>query len=336
METLIYKKLDKKSVKCLICSHFCVIKEGKRGVCKVRENKAGKLMSLVYPKVITTSVDPIEKKPIFHLKPGSSSYSIATVGCNLKCTFCQNANIAQMPQDNNGLIQGQNLNPEQIVEQAVKTGCGSISYTYTEPTVFFELALNTAKLAKKAGLLNVFVTNGYMSTELIEMVSPYLDAANVDLKAFDDKFYQKYCKARLEPVKENIKKMKQMGIWVEITTLLIPGLNDNKNDINAMAKFIASEIGKDTPWHISRFHPCYNMMDRPPTPISSLEMVYNAGKKAGLYYVYIGNVPGGSYENTHCHSCNALLVKRSGYNIKNYLHDNKKCPNCNTIVHGIY
>ncbi|MBU8912151.1 MAG: AmmeMemoRadiSam system radical SAM enzyme [Desulfobacterales bacterium] len=336
METLIYEKLDKKRVKCHICRHFCLIKDGKRGICGVRENKGGRLYSLVYPKVIANSVDPIEKKPVFHLKPGSYSYSIATVGCNFKCAFCQNSNIAQMPSDYDGLIQGRDFSPEAIVKEAVKTGCDSISYTYTEPTVFFELALETARLAKNQGLLNIFVTNGYMSTRALEMVGPWLDAANVDLKAFDDRFYQTWCKARLEPVKENISYMKELGILVEITTLLIPGLNDDKDDIKAMAEYIANDLGEETPWHISRFHPCHHMMDRPATPVPALEKAYEAGKAAGLRYVYIGNVPGQSSENTYCHSCNELLVKRTGYQIECYLQEQGKCPRCDTIAYGIY
>ncbi|MEN8210846.1 MAG: AmmeMemoRadiSam system radical SAM enzyme [Thermodesulfobacteriota bacterium] len=336
METLIYDKLDKKDVKCNICHHFCIIKEGKKGICRVRENKNGRLMTLVYPKVIANSVDPIEKKPLFHIKPGSYSYSIATVGCNFQCSFCQNSNIAQMPRDYNGNIQGSDMLPETIVKEALKTGCESISYTYTEPTIFCELAMETARLAREERLLNIFVTNGYMSTQLLEMAANYLDAANVDLKAFDDKFYKTYCKARLEPVKENIKKMKAMGILVEITTLLIPGLNDDPDDIESMAEFIANEVGRETPWHISRFHPCYKMQDRSSTPLSDLERAFNTGKSAGLKYVYIGNVPGQSWENTYCHSCGELLIERYAYNIENYMKEKGKCPACDAIAYGIY
>ena len=335
METFLYEKLDDKAVKCNICNHFCIIKQGKKGICKVRENKGGSLISLVYPKLIANSVDPIEKKPLFHLKPGSYSYSIATMGCNFKCSFCQNSNIAQVP-GNANITQGQDILPETIVQQALKTGCESISYTYTEPTVFFELALETAKLAKNKGLFNIFVTNGFMSPKLLEMVAPYLDAANVDLKAFDDKFYQNYCSARLEPVKNNIKKMKELGILLEITTLLIPGLNDDENDIKALARFIANDVSKETPWHISRFHPSYKMMDQPATPVAALEKAYDAGKAAGLKYVYIGNVPGSSWENTYCHSCGELLIKRYAYNIKNYMEDKGKCNKCGAIAYGIY
>ncbi len=336
METLIYDKLDDNAVQCNICHHFCIIKDGKKGICQVRENSGGRLISLVYPRVIANSVDPIEKKPLFHLKPGSYSYSIATMGCNFKCSFCQNSNIAQVSSGYNERIHGQDILPETIVKEALNSNCASISYTYTEPTIFCELALETAKLAREKGLYNIFVTNGYMSTQLLEMLSPYLDAANVDLKAFNDKFYQTYCKARLEPVKANIINMKKMGILVEITTLLIPGLNDDPDDIKAMAKFIANDVGVETPWHISRFHPCYKMTDRPVTPLADLERVYNAGKTAGLKYVYIGNVPGQSWENTYCHSCEELLIERYSYNIKNHMEHKGKCPECGATAFGIY
>ena len=336
METLIYEKLKDKSVRCGICRHACLIREGERGICNVRENKDGRLLSLVYPRLIAKSIDPIEKKPIFHLKPGSFSYSIATAGCNFKCAFCQNSDIAQMPSDSGGMIQGRDVTPEEIVKEALKAGCESISYTYTEPTVFFELAFHTAKLAKEKGLYNIFVTNGYMSQKALDMVSPYLDAANVDLKGFTDTFYKRFCKARLEPVKENIRRMLDLGILVELTTLLIPGLNDDKKELTAMAGYIAQDLGKETPWHISRFHPCYRMTDRPSTPVSSLMTAFEAGKNAGLYYVYTGNVPGLPSENTFCRSCKALLVKRHGYQIENRLLLGGACPECKTIAHGIY
>jgi pyruvate formate lyase activating enzyme len=336
METLIYEKLKDKSVKCGICRHACVIREGKRGLCNVRENRDGRLLSLVYPQLIAKSIDPIEKKPIFHLKPGSFSYSVATVGCNFKCAFCQNSDIAQMPSDTGGLIQGRETAPEEIVQEALRTGCESIAYTYTEPTVFFELAFHTAKLAKENGLYNIFVTNGYMSQKALEMISPYLDAANVDLKAFTEGFYKTYCRASLAPVKENIRHMLDLGILVELTTLLIPGLNDDPEELAAMAGYIARDLGPETPWHISRFHPCYRLTDRPSTPVSSLMTAFEVGQKAGLYYVYTGNVPGLASENTLCRSCKTLLVKRHGYQIENRLLPGGACPNCRTIAHGIY
>jgi len=336
MKTLLYDKLEDKKVQCRICNHFCRIKNGKKGICNVRENQDGRLVSLVLDQVIASSVDPIEKKPVFHLKPGSYSYSIATVGCNFKCQFCQNSDIAQMPSDRNGMIQGKTIQPENIVEQALASGCQSIAYTYTEPTVFFELAYETAKLAQKNGLFNIFVTNGYMSTDLINMIAPFLDAVNVDLKAFDEKFYRTYCQARLAPVKENLVQLKQANILVEVTTLLIPGLNDDPKELTRMAQFLARELGPETPWHISRFHPSYKMMDRTPTRVSSLEKAFEIGKKAGLHHVYTGNVPGLLSENTKCPVCNTLVVKRHGYTIENYLKENGTCPKCDAPIYGIY
>jgi pyruvate formate lyase activating enzyme len=334
METLFYEKLSNNVVKCGICNHFCKIENGNKGICKVRENKNGSLETLVYPKIIARSIDPIEKKPLYHVLPGSSSYSIATVGCNFKCSFCQNSDIAQMPQ-NNGVISGTDFYPKDIVGQALRAGCASIAYTYTEPTIYFELAYETAKIAHENNILNVFVTNGFMSRKVIENIAPFLDAANVDLKAFNEKFYQKYCCSRLEPVKENLKLMKSLGILVEVTTLLIPGLNDSKEELEQIANFLKNDLGPETPWHISRFHPCYEMADREATPVKTLETAYNIGKNAGLLYVYAGNAPQLGLENTYCPSCETLIVKRVGYNTASNIEDGK-CPNCKIEIYGIY
>ncbi len=336
METLVYEKLDNGKVRCGICNHFCTIDKGRRGICNVRENQGGRLISLVHGRLIARGVDPVEKKPIFHLMPGSLAYSIATVGCNFRCSFCQNADIAQMPTDQDGLIQGVEVSPEQIVDAAVRNRCASIAYTYTEPAVFIETVLGTAKIATGRGIFNILVTNGYMSREVINMVAPYIDAANVDLKAFDDGFYRKYCKARIEPVKEDLRLMKSLGILVEVTTLLIPGLNDDPHQLAAMAAFIANELGVETPWHVSRFHPCYRMTDRDPTPASSLKRAVLAGKAAGLRYVYTGNAPGLENENTLCHNCGRILVKRTGYGISSAITADSRCPDCNSHVYGLY
>lgn len=336
METCLYDKLEGKAVRCRICNHFCVIDPGKRGICGVRENRDGFLVSLTYDKIIAHSVDPIEKKPIFHALPGSLSYSIATVGCNFQCRFCQNSDIAQMPRDRNGAVMGRAMTPAGIVAEAVDRGCRSISYTYTEPSVFFELALDTARLARDKGLLNIFVTNGYMSPDLVKTVAPVLDAANVDLKAFSDGFYRKYCKARLEPVKETLRLMKAAGILVEVTTLVIPGLNDDPDELSAMADFIASDLGVDTPWHLSRFHPSYRLTDRGATPAATLETACDIGRQAGLCYVYTGNLPGAASENTHCHACNTLLVERHGYRTSDLMRPGGRCPSCDTPAAGIY
>ncbi len=333
MDTLIYKKLDS-GVQCRMCSHYCIIKDGDQGVCKVRENQGGNLVFLTYKQVIAHSIDPIEKKPIFHLMPGSSSYSIASIGCNFVCRFCQNAQIAQEATRMKAYGHGISMSPSQIVKEALDSGCQSISYTYTEPTVFFELAMETARLAKLKDLHNIFVTNGYMSREALELIQPYLSAANVDLKAFDDAFYKKYCGARLSPVKKTIERMKDAGILVELTTLLIPGLNDSASELSRMAAYIADRLGCDTPWHISAFHPCHRMTDRPRTPVASLEKAHGIGKKAGLRYVYIGNVPGTGFENTYCHTCNEALIRRVGYQTTSYLGDGATCPKCGTVCAG--
>jgi pyruvate formate lyase activating enzyme len=336
MKTLFYKKLDKGRVRCGICRHHCVIEPGKRGICNVRENREGELESLVYPLVVARAIDPVEKKPIFHLKPGSTSYSIATVGCNFRCSFCQNADIAQMPTDHGGLIRGVEMAPRDIVAQAVRAGCASISYTYTEPAVFVELALETAKLAREKGLYNIFVTNGYLSPEVIRAAAPVIDAANVDLKAFSEAFYRHRCGASLEPVKETLVLMKSLGMLVEVTTLLIPGLNDDPGELKALAGFIAGSLGVETPWHISRFHPCYRLTDRERTPVATLEAAFCIGKEAGLRYVYTGNVPGLSTENTLCHHCGRVMIRRCAYTVESSVTDQGACPDCGTPVYGIF
>lgn len=336
MEAYLYETLEGQTVKCNLCSHRCVIQPGKRGICQVRENRDGILHTLVYGNLIAQHIDPIEKKPLFHFLPGSLSYSIATVGCNFKCRFCQNADIAQMPSDRNGMIMGEPVSPEAVVTAAVRGDCRSIAYTYTEPTVYFEYAYDTARIAHEKGLLNVFVTNGYMSAEALQMISPHLDAANVDLKSFDDIFYKKYCGARLSPVQETLILMKSLNIFVEITTLLVTGLNDEKSELDALARFIAESLGPETPWHISRFHPTYKLLDRPPTPLKSLLTARDIGLAAGLQFVYLGNVPGENGESTICPGCGRVLIDRRGFAVrKNHLRDGH-CPDCGHHVKGIW
>jgi pyruvate formate lyase activating enzyme len=335
MEAYLYEKTEDRKVKCNLCSHRCVIKEGSRGICSVRENQAGILKSLVYGKIIAQHIDPIEKKPLFHMLPGSLSYSIATVGCNLKCKFCQNSDIAQMPADHKGLIMGNSSTPEAVVREAEKGNCKTIAYTYTEPTVYFEFAFNTAKIAHQKGIKNVFVTNGYMTHESLEMISPYLDGANVDLKAFNDEFYKKLCGAKLDPVKASLRTMKKLGIFVEITTLLIPGLNDDKGELEQLARFIAEELGIETPWHISRFHPTYRLTDRPPTPVETLITAREIGMKAGLRYVYTGNVPGEKGEDTFCYQCGKTLIDRWGFSIRENHVKNGQCEYCGAQIDGV-
>ncbi len=335
MKALFYESLADDQVQCSLCSHRCVIKNGRRGVCGVRENRNGTLETLVYDKLIASHIDPIEKKPLFHFYPGSLSYSIATVGCNFRCRFCQNADISQMPLDRDGSIMGSPVAPAEIVEAAFRSNCKSIAYTYTEPTVFFELALETSRLAHQRGIKNVFVTNGYMSAEALEMISPFLDAANVDLKAFSDDFYKKQCSARLGPVLETLKRMKALDIHLEVTTLLIPGLNDDPGELKDLAGFIANDLGDETPWHVSRFHPTYKLMDRPPTPLKSLIGAREIGIKAGLKYVYTGNVPGESGESTYCYQCGQKLISRRGFYVEKNRVTHNQCPDCGAAIHGV-
>lgn len=335
MEAYLYNTIENRKVKCHLCHHRCRIKDGHRGICGVRENNGGTLRTRVYNKLIARHIDPIEKKPLFHFLPGSRTYSVATVGCNFKCRFCQNADIAQMPADRNGAIAGTDTTVRQEVDAAVAAGCQSIAYTYTEPTVFFEWAHDMARQARAAGIRNVFVTNGYMTPEAVTRIAPFLDAANVDLKAFNDDFYKKICGARLAPVLETLRAMKAAGIFLEVTTLLIPGRNDAPEELEKLATFIANDLGVDTPWHISRFHPTYRLTDTPVTPADALTAARRIGQDAGLRYVYTGNIPGDDGENTYCHQCGQAVIKRWGFSITGYAIDNGHCRHCGTPVAGI-
>jgi len=332
-EAMLYEKLDDKRVHCYLCAHECKIKDGEFGICGVRQNKEGSLYSLIYAQAIAANPDPIEKKPLYHFLPGTSSYSIATIGCNFRCGFCQNWQISQASKKNGDIHSGYDLMPEQVVNNAERYGCLSISYTYTEPTIFFEYAYDTSRLAKEAGLKNVFVTNGFMTKQALDTIKPYLDAANIDLKSFSDDYYKKNCKARLQPVLDSIAYMKQLDIWVEVTTLVIPGQNDSDEELNQIAGFIAS-VDEDIPWHISRFHPDYHFTDNIPTPIDTLRKASEIGKEKGLRYVYLGNVSEGS--QTLCHRCNQPLVDRAYMGVKNNYVRNGRCPSCDTEVSGIW
>ncbi|MEW6717396.1 MAG: AmmeMemoRadiSam system radical SAM enzyme [Chloroflexota bacterium] len=331
-EAMLFEPLPKGRVRCNLCSHRCVIPEGKLGVCRVRQNKEGKLYTLVYGNTISQHIDPVEKKPLYHFYPGSAAYSIATPGCNFKCAWCQNWEISQMPRER-GLITGYRASPEQIVAEARASHSRSIAYTYTEPTVFFEYTYDIARLAAKAGIANVYVTNGYMTTEMLELLQPYLDAANVDLKAFRQTTYHRYVGAALQPILDNLKTMKRMGTWVEVTTLVVPRINDEQAEIRDAARFISQELGADTPWHISRFIPHYRMNDTPPTPLKTLQQARDIGHEEGLHYVYLGNVSGDC--NTSCPQCERLLIHRQGYwIIGNHVVDGH-CPTCGQSIAGV-
>lgn len=328
-ESYLYKKNSSKKVQCQTCSHYCIISEGQKGICRVRENVKGKLYSLVYGKPCAINIDPIEKKPFFHFLPDSQSLSIATVGCNFRCDNCQNYAISQTTKIEN-TISEENLLPEEIVEMALSNNLPSISYTYTEPTIFLEYALDTMKISKEKGLKNAWVTNGFMSEETLDLISSYLDAANVDLKSFSDEFYQKHCGGKLKPILNNLVKMKKNKIWVEITTLIIPGLNDDPNILKKIALFIKENLGDKTPWHVTQFCAAisWKLKNLPDTPLKTLKMAYEIGKKTGLKYVYTGNIPGLTSEDTFCPRCNNLAVNRTGYIVYRY-DKNGKCPKCN-------
>lgn len=320
-------------VRCGLCRFNCLIGEGGRGVCGVRENRHGILYTLVYGRTIAENVDPIEKKPLFHYYPGSLSYSVATVGCNFRCLHCQNADISQWPHSERP-VPGHDLSPAQIVARAKAAGCRSISYTYTEPTIFYEYAFDTAVLAKEAGLGNVFVTNGYINSEPLSQIAPYLDAANVDLKGFSEKFYREVTGATLNWVLDSLRDYRRHGIWLEITTLLIPGYNDSEDQLRGIARFIRDELGAQTPWHVTAFHPTYRLLNVPATPVETLRRARAVGLEEGLHYVYTGNVPGEDGESTFCPVCSARLIERRGFRIRSCSLRTGRCSSCGAILEG--
>jgi len=333
-EALLWEK-SAALVRCRLCPHGCTIGEGRRGICGVRENRNGTLYSLVWGRPCAMHVDPIEKKPLYHFLPGSSSYSIATVGCNLRCRHCQNWQISQMPR-NGGDITGEEVMPEKIVDGAVESGCTSISYTYTEPTVYMEYALDISRLAAARGLKNVFVSNGYMAEEALDLIAPHLHADNVDLKSFSESFYRDVCGGSLEPVLRTLKGLKRMGVWVEVTTLIIPTLNDSVDELRQIAEFIKGELADHVPWHVSRFHPDFELTGLPATDRLLLEKAVQVGKDAGLKYVYAGNLPHGSYENTYCPRCGKLLVERHGFAVSANRVGDGRCQHCRTSIEGVW
>jgi pyruvate formate lyase activating enzyme len=333
-EAVLWEKVEGDKVKCSLCNFRCVISDGGYGHCRVRKNIEDVLYSLTYDKVCATNDDPIEKKPLFHFQPGSRSFSIATPGCNFQCRFCQNWQISQMAIEE-GRIEGRAYSPEDIVGAAERTDCKSIAYTYTEPTVFMELCADTGRLAKKRGLSNVFVSNGYMTKEAIDFAKWWLDGINVDLKSFNEDYYSGLCKAKLEHVLDTIRYIaKSTDIWMEITTLIVPGENDSDDELTSIAEFIAGEAGLDVPWHVSRFHPNYEMTNVGATPVSTLERAYDIGKAAGLRYIYVGNLPGSRAESTFCYDCGTMLIERVGYRIVRNEIKNQRCPRCGAEIAG--
>ncbi len=330
-----YTLTEDGDVQCTICAHACRLRDGQRGVCGVRERSGDTIVSLVYGRLVAEHIDPVEKKPVFHVLPGSESYSIATLGCNFHCLHCQNASISQVPRgmdvSNSGILR----DPENVITSAIENHCRSISYTYIEPTVFFEFAYDCCVAAQKRGLKNIFVSNGYMSDTAIQIFAPVLTAINIDLKSFSDSFYKKVCGARLAPVLSSIARFKELGVWVEVTTLVIPGMNDSEKELTEIASFLAG-IDREIPWHVSGFYPAYKMSHVPPTGSKILTRAREIGYEQGLNYVYSGNRPGSVGENTSCPACGETIISRHGFQVIANRLDNGCCPDCGYIIPGVW
>lgn len=332
-EAMYYKKLDEKVVQCFLCPRKCVIPDKKRGFCGVRENQGGTLYTLVWSKPVAVHVDPIEKKPFFHVCPGSRSFSIATVGCNLGCKFCQNWQISRArPED----VQPDIILPERIVSMAKEKDCKTIAYTYTEPTIFYEYMFDTAKIAKKAGVKNVMHSAGYINEEPLRNLCKVLDAADIDLKGFTKDYYQKVCFGDLDITLRTLKILKQEGVWVEITNLIVPTLNDNPEDIRKMCQWIKDNLGDGVPIHFSRFWPMYELQNLSPTPVETLEMAKKIAEEVGLKYAYVGNMPGHKGETTYCPRCKKPILERLGYTVLSNKIVDGKCKYCGEVIEGIW
>jgi pyruvate formate lyase activating enzyme len=331
---VLWDRLDGGAVQCNLCAHRCEIRPGKLGTCQVRRNVDGELYSRVYGMSTGMGVDPIEKKPLFHFHPGAGALSIATVGCNFSCQHCQNCSISQWARERGpeAPVPGQYTTPEQVVSAARRSGCEIIAYTYSEPTIFLEYALDTARLAAEQGLKNVFVTNGYMTAEAVELVAPVLHGANVDLKGSDDSMLKRETKAESGPVRRTIEDLYRRGIWVEVTTLVIPGSNDDDQQLRQIAGFIAG-LDPNIPWHVSRFHPTYKRLDRPATPAETLHRAVQIGDEAGLHHVYTGNLWGDDRESTRCPGCGQIVIQRHGYSLGRVAISGGRCS-CGTRIAG--
>lgn len=327
-----YERIDEDKLRCLLCGHRCVIGEGRRGVCLVRYVRNGKLMA-PWGYVSALNNDPIEKKPLFHVLPTEKVLSFGMLGCNFRCPFCQNWEISQTLRDPQAIARIVEISPEDIVSSALRLGDVMIASTYNEPIITTEWAIDIFKLARERGMLTIYVTNGFGSPELPDILGPYLDAANIDLKSFQDKNYRKLG-GRLEPVLSTIEAFVRRGIWVEVTTLVVPGFNDDPKELEDIASFLAS-ISKDIPWHVTAFHPDYKELDKPRTPTSKLIEAYEIGRKH-LNYVYMGNVLAEEYETTYCPNCGAPVISRAWYRVENHMKEGGKCPRCGYRISGIW
>lgn len=332
---VLWHPLSGGSVRCDLCHHRCQIDPGQVGLCGVRENRDGTLFALSYGRLVAANADPIEKKPLFHFHPGSRAFSVATAGCNFHCAFCQNWSISQFPVLHPGKpLPGEQLRPEEIVATAERTGCATIAYTYTEPTIFWELVVDTSERAHAAGIANVLVTNGYMTPQAIDLLGDRLDAANVDLKGADARSLKDATGARPEPVRQNIRLLHDRGVWVEVTTLIVPGLNDDERALRSIASFLAA-LDPDIPWHVSRFHPDYQMADRPPTDADLLARACDWGEREGLRYVYTGNLWGDDHESTRCQACGQVVLERRGFRLVRVRLQEGRCTACGAPVAGV-
>lgn len=328
-----FTALDREEIRCELCPRRCLVPNGKRGFCRVRENRKGKYYSLVYGNPAAAHLDPIEKKPFFHVLPGTTAFSLATAGCNFQCKFCQNWEVSQVsPED----LYNYDLPPESVVKKAGETRARSVAYTYVEPVVFYEYMYDTGKLAKEKGLLNVFHSNGFINPDPLRSLCRMLSAANIDLKGFTDAFYRKLCNGELHPVIETLTILKKEKIHTEITNLVIPTENDDMASIHKMCLWIKNALGPDTPLHFSRFYPLYKLQSLPPTPVSTLEKARSAALSAGLEYVYIGNVPGHEGENTYCPRCRKLIIRRMGFMVGETHLKKGQCGFCGKPIPGIW
>ena len=331
-EAMFYEHLDGGKVRCHLCAHNCIIPEGGVGICRVRKNIGGTLYTLIYSLASAVAVDPVEKKPLYHFYPGSSVLSFGTVGCNLRCQYCQNWHISQVkPDDYNLKPVGE---PESVPSLIRRSACDGVAFTYNEPTIWYEFAYDVSRIVKEHGYYTIFVSNGYMNPEPLRKLAPYLDAINIDVKAFQDELYMKMSKAHLQPVLDTLVLAHKLGIHIEITTLLVPGFNDSPEDLKRQTEWIVENLGQDVPLHLTRYHPDYKY-EVPATPLHLLIDSYKIAKDAGLNYVYLGNVMKTDYENTRCPNCNELLVKRRTYFVERLyqLEDGKvTCPECGTEI----
>lgn len=328
---LLWRPLEDATLQCLLCAHFCRIEDGGRGQCGVRENRGGKLFTLSHDRVAALNLDPVEKKPLFHFLPGTTTLSLGTQGCNLACLFCQNASLSQPPRLG-AALQGNRIPPQEIVRLAWKSKAASVAYTYSEPTIFFELMRETAILAREEGLANIMVSNGFQSPQCLDELKNLIQAANIDLKSFRDEFYRDICSARLGPVLENLAHMKKLDWHLEVTTLVIPEINDSDRELTDIARFVRDELGRDTPWHVSRFHPCHQMLEHRPTPLDTLKRAYDIGRGEGLHHVFVGNVPNSGLEDTSCPGCGQKVVERSGFTILRDRLQRGACPGCGQVI----